>query len=125
MVGERKREREREEKKDGLVTLCSSKTLRCQVYEKQTLRLCLHPYVTSCLSRNASTVIQSLSVAGRPPTHLCGLLDTLLQKQLTVSHLGPEQVLLGGGEQQTFGIQRADDVVPDRAAVQVVATSAA
>lgn len=63
--GESQRERE---KKGGLVTLCSSKTLRFQVYEAQTLRLCLHLCVTACLSLNASTMIQSLSVAARPPT---------------------------------------------------------
>lgn len=90
----------------------------------QTLRPCLHPRVTSCLCLNASTVIHSLSVADRA-THLCGLLGALLQKQLAVSHLGPEQVLLGGGEQQTLGIQWADDVIPDRAAVQVIPTPAA
>lgn len=66
-----------------------------------------------------------VTLSGTQATYLCGLLDTFLQKQLTVSHLGPEQVLLGGGEQQTLGIQRADDVIPDRAAFQVVATPAA
>ena len=62
-------------------------------------------------------------MADRP--YLCGLVGTLLQKQLTVPHLGPEQVLLGGGEKQTLGIQGTNDVVPDWAAFQVITTPAA
>lgn len=56
--------------------------------------------------------------------HLLALLLTFLPQQLAVTELVLEQVLLGGREEQPFGVQRPDDIVPDGAALPVVSTHA-
>lgn len=58
---------------------------------------------------------------GQAGTHLLALLLALSPQHLAVAELVLEQVLLGGGEEQPLGVQRPDDVVPDGAALPVVA----
>lgn len=45
---------------------------------------------------------------------------TFLLQHLAVSDLGLDEVLLGGGQEEAFGVNGSDDVVPDGAALAVV-----
>lgn len=58
------------------------------------------------------------------PTHLLTLQLTLPQEQLTAPEAVSEQLLFGGREQEALGVQASHDVVPDRAALTVVAAYA-
>ena len=60
----------------------------------------------------------------QPGPHPLRLQVTLMQDALAVPHLGLEQVLLGDREEQALGVQGPDDVIPDRAAITVIATEA-
>ena len=53
-------------------------------------------------------------------TNLLRLPPTLPPHHLRVSDLGLQEVLLGGGQQQTFRIQRTNHIVPDGTPLPVV-----
>ena len=56
--------------------------------------------------------------------HLLALLLTVSQEQLQAPEVESEQLLFGDGEEEALEIQAPDDVVPDGAALPVVAAEA-
>lgn len=61
-------------------------------------------------------------VISRFSTHPFALRGALLLQHLTISYFCLHEVLLRGWQKETFGIHRADNVVPHGAALSVVAT---
>lgn len=57
-----------------------------------------------------------------PAAHLLSLQLTLMQKQLTDLDALPDQILLGGRQQETLGVEGPDDAEVHRGAFVVVAT---
>ncbi len=47
---------------------------------------------------------------------------TFFLQDFTVSDLGLYEVLLGGRQEEAFGIYRSDDIIPDGTALTVVTT---
>lgn len=92
--------------------------------------------MSNSTTRNCHLFIKSETHTGRPtgsrtghrgqphPGCLRGLAGTFLLKQLTITQFAPQQVLLAGREQQSLSVQRADDIILDRAILQVIATHA-
>ena len=54
--------------------------------------------------------------------YLLCLFLTLSAEHLCVSDLGPHEVLFGAGQQQTFGVQGPNDIIPDGTSLEVVPT---